>query len=93
MYLGKIVELGSVEEIYSNPQHPYTKALLSANPRIDQQAKSTRQILIGDIPSPLNRPSGCSFHTRCPIAVPECSKKEPQLRRIGNVDVACNLVV
>lgn len=93
MYLGKIVELGSVEDIYSNPQHPYTKALLSANPRIDQQAKSTRQILIGDIPSPLNRPSGCSFHTRCPIAVPECSKKEPQLRRIGNVDVACNLVV
>ena len=93
MYLGKIVELGSVEEIYSNPQHPYTKALLSANPRIDQSAQSTRQILTGDIPSPLNRPSGCSFHTRCPIAVPECSTREPELRRIGAVDVACNLVV
>ena len=93
MYLGKIVELGSVEEIYNNPQHPYTKALLSANPRIDQSAQSTRQILTGDIPSPLNRPSGCSFHTRCPIAVPECSTREPELRRIGAVDVACNLVV
>ncbi len=93
MYLGKIVELGSVEEIYNNPKHPYTKALLSANPRIDQSAQSTRQILTGDIPSPLNRPSGCSFHTRCPIAVPECSTREPELRRIGAVDVACNLVV
>ena len=93
MYLGKIVELGSVEEIYNNPQHPYTKALLSANPRIDQSAQSTRQILTGDIPSPLNRPSGCSFHTRCPIAVPECSTREPELRRVGSVDVACNLVV
>lgn len=93
MYLGKIVELGSVEEIYNNPQHPYTKALLSANPRIDQSAQSTRQILTGDIPSPLNRPTGCSFHTRCPIAVPECSTREPELRRIGAVDVACNLVV
>ena len=93
MYLGKIVELGSVEEIYNNPQHPYTKALLSANPRIDQSAQSTRQILTGDIPSPLNRPSGCSFHTRCPIAVPECSTREPELRRVGAVDVACDLVV
>ena len=93
MYLGKIVEIGSVEEIYNNPQHPYTKALLSANPRIDQSANSTRQILTGDIPSPLNRPSGCSFHTRCPIAVAECSTREPELRHIGEVDVACNLVV
>ena len=93
MYLGKIVELGTVEEIYNNPQHPYTKALLSANPRIDQSAQSTRQILTGDIPSPLNRPSGCSFHTRCPIAIAECSTREPELRRIGAVDVACNLVV
>ena len=93
MYLGKIVEIGSVEEIYTNPQHPYTKALLSANPRIDQSANSTRQILTGDIPSPLNRPNGCSFHTRCPIAVAECSTREPELRHIGEVDVACNLVV
>lgn len=93
MYLGKIVEIGTVDEIYENPQHPYTKALLSANPRIDQSVKSQRQILSGDIPSPLNRPSGCSFHTRCPIAVAECSQREPQLRQIGGVAVACNLVV
>lgn len=93
MYLGKIVELGSVEEIYNYPKHPYTKALLSANPRIDQSTASTRQILTGDIPSPLNRPSGCSFHTRCPIAVAECGVKEPELRSIGNIEVACNLVV
>ena len=93
MYLGKIVEIGTVDEIYGNPQHPYTKALLSANPRIDQSIKSQRQILSGDIPSPLNRPSGCSFHTRCPIAVAECSQREPQLRKVGAVEVACNLVV
>lgn len=93
MYLGKIVELGSVEEIYNYPKHPYTKALLSANPRIDQSTASTRQILTGDIPSPLNRPNGCSFHTRCPIAVAECGVKEPELRSIGNIEVACNLVV
>ncbi|MFM8843165.1 MAG: ABC transporter ATP-binding protein [Actinomycetota bacterium] len=93
MYLGKIVEIGKVEDIYNNPQHPYTKALLSAIPRIDQNAKNTRQILTGDIPSPLNRPTGCSFHTRCPIAVPACSTTEPKLRQIRNVEVACDLVV
>lgn len=93
MYLGKIVEVGSVTEIYNNPRHPYTKALLSAIPRIDQSAKNVRQILTGDIPSPLNRPSGCSFHTRCPIAVPACSQIEPALRKIGNISVACDLVV
>ena len=93
MYLGKIVEIGKVEDIYNNPQHPYTKALLSAIPRIDQNAKNTRQILTGDIPSPLNRPTGCSFHTRCPIAVPACSTTEPKLRQVRNVEVACDLVV
>ena len=93
MYLGKIVEIGKVEVIYNNPQHPYTKALLSAIPRIDQNAKNTRQILTGDIPSPLNRPTGCSFHTRCPIAVPACSTTEPKLRQVRNVEVACDLVV
>jgi oligopeptide/dipeptide ABC transporter ATP-binding protein len=93
MYLGEIVEIGKVEDIYNNPQHPYTKALLSAIPRINQSAKSTRQILTGDIPSPLNRPTGCSFHTRCPIAVPACSANQPNLRRVRNVEVACDLVV
>jgi oligopeptide/dipeptide ABC transporter ATP-binding protein len=93
MYLGKIVEIGSVADIYNNPSHPYTKALLSAIPRIDQSAKNVRQILTGDIPSPLNRPTGCSFHTRCPIAIPACSKIEPTLRKVGNVEVACDLVL
>jgi oligopeptide/dipeptide ABC transporter ATP-binding protein len=93
MYLGKIVEIGKVEDIYRNPQHPYTKALLSAIPRLDQNATNKRQILTGDIPSPLNRPSGCAFHTRCPIAVHACSQNEPNLRSVRNIQVACDLVV
>lgn len=92
MYLGRIVEIGSVEEIYSDPKHPYTKALLSANPRIGENGASNRQILVGDIPSPLNRPSGCSFHTRCPIAKSECAINNPVLRNIRGVDVACDLI-
>jgi oligopeptide/dipeptide ABC transporter ATP-binding protein len=92
MYLGRVVEIGSVEEIYSDPKHPYTKALLSANPRIGENGASSRQILVGDIPSPLNRPSGCSFHTRCPIAKPECTINIPALRDIRGVDVACDLI-
>ena len=92
MYLGRIVEIGSVEEIYSDPKHPYTKALLSANPRIGGSGSSQRQILSGDIPSPLNRPSGCSFHTRCPIARHECAINNPVLRDIRGVDVACDFV-
>ena len=92
MYLGRIVEIGSVEEIYSDPKHPYTKALLSANPRIGENGASNRQMLVGDIPSPLNRPSGCSFHTRCPIAKSECAINNPVLRNIRGVDVACDLI-
>ncbi|MEG1973248.1 MAG: ABC transporter ATP-binding protein, partial [Oscillospiraceae bacterium] len=72
MYLGKIVESGSKEEIFSNPQHPYTKALLSAVPASNPDAKRERVLLQGDIPSPINIPSGCSFSTRCPIAVEAC---------------------
>lgn len=89
MYLGKIVEIGSVDQIFSDPKHPYTKALLSANPRLDQSGKSTRQILVGDIPSPINRPSGCSFHTRCPIAQDICASRSPLLLQVGKVHVAC----
>lgn len=92
MYLGRIVEIGSVEEIYSRPKHPYTKALLSANPNIGGLGASKRQILVGDIPSPLNRPSGCAFHTRCPIAQPACAVTNPVLRNIGGVDVACDVI-
>jgi len=81
MYLGRLVETGPVEEIFDNPAHPYTKALISASPvpEPDRQRASRRIILTGDIPSPSRPPSGCRFHTRCPIARPICSESEPHL--------------
>jgi oligopeptide transport system ATP-binding protein len=84
MYLGKIVELAEGKEIYSEPLMPYTKALISAVPVPDPQieAKRTRIILTGDVPSPINPPSGCHFHTRCPYMIEECKKIEPALAEI-----------
>lgn len=79
MYLGKIVEFADSEELYKNPQHPYTKALLSAIPVPDPKGKEQRIILTGDVPSPMNPPPGCHFNPRCPLAGPECSQKEPLL--------------
>ncbi len=79
MYLGKIVEKAEAEELYRNPQHPYTKALLSAIPIPDPRAKQERLILTGDVPSPMNPPAGCHFHPRCPIATEECQKQIPLL--------------
>lgn len=80
MYLGKIVELGETEEIYHNPAHPYTRALLSAIPIPNpiEQRKKERVILSGDVPSPINPPQGCRFHTRCPIAEERCKTEEPR---------------
>ena len=89
MYLGKIVELGSKDEIFNAPQHPYTKALLSAIPLIgDEGPRRERIILQGDIPSPVKPPSGCRFHTRCPYATERCTQEEPEMRDLGNGHVA-----
>lgn len=79
MYLGKIVETGPGESVYRNPQHPYTKSLISAIPVPDPHHKAQRIVLHGDVPSPINPPSGCSFHTRCPIATQLCSQQVPGL--------------
>ena len=98
MYLGKLVELADAREIYSQPRHPYTQALLSAAPVPDTNRKSQRTVLQGDVPSPLNPPSGCRFHTRCPIAEERCRHEEPKIRTVGDSVngrkhlVACHLV-
>lgn len=79
MYLGKIVEKAHAEELYRNPKHPYTKALMSAIPVPDPRGKEERIILTGDVPSPINPPTGCHFHPRCPSAIEECKTKVPTL--------------
>lgn len=95
MYLGRIVEITSSDTLYKNPLHPYTRALLSAVPIADPFVEEKREniILKGEVPSPLNPPAGCAFHTRCFMAEPECGRMQPQLRDIGeDHKVACLLV-
>ena len=92
MYLGKIVELADRATLFSNPHHPYTRALLSAVPVPDPTAPRNRIILRGDVPSPINPPSGCRFHTRCPFVFDRCRSEEPLLRDVGGGRIsACHL--
>ncbi|OOG72957.1 peptide ABC transporter ATP-binding protein [Sinorhizobium sp. A49] len=91
MFLGRMVEVGTTEEIFSNPRHPYTMFLISAVPRPDpHQRNRERPMLVGDIPSPMNLPSGCRFHTRCPYAQAICRSEEPSLSDHDGRAVACH---
>lgn len=91
IYLGKSVELARRESLYQNPLHPYTKALIDAMPKPDPNKKIGKLELKGEIPSPINLPSGCAFHSRCPYATTECSEKEPDFIDVGNEHyVACH---
>ncbi|MCL1632038.1 dipeptide ABC transporter ATP-binding protein [Sporolactobacillus sp. CPB3-1] len=92
MYLGKIVELSECEALYNHPQHPYTKALLSAVPVPDPDVKTDRIILQGDVPSPAHPPAGCAFHDRCPAAMDICSKEMPMLKTLEDGrKISCHL--
>lgn len=92
MYLGQMVELADKKELFNNPMHPYTQALLAAVPVADVTYKREKKYLEGDVPSPLNPPTGCKFHTRCPYATELCSQKEPEFKDMGgNHFVACHL--
>ncbi|MFA1739178.1 ABC transporter ATP-binding protein [Lysinibacillus fusiformis] len=91
MYLGKVVEIADKQSLFTQPHHPYTKALFSSIPVIDKEHRKERIILKGDLPSPLNPPTGCSFHTRCPFATDKCKAEVPALREITVTHkVACH---
>jgi len=90
MYLGSIVELASKADLFKSPRHPYTKALLDAVPVAEVNGKKDRMILKGDVPSPINRPSGCHFHPRCPFATDLCKLETPKLRQVNASQVSCH---
>ena len=91
MYLGKIIEKGKPADLFQNPLHPYTQALIAAIPSPFRKRKFEASVLKGDIPSPLNLPAGCRFHPRCPHAMDVCQTQEPILKRVKNRDVSCFL--
>ena len=92
MYLGRIVEIGTRRDLFENPQHPYTESLLSAVPIPDPKARRKVRVLQGDVPSPINRPKGCHFHTRCPYATDRCEREDPVMHDITSSHaVACHL--
>ncbi|ALK88441.1 ABC transporter ATP-binding protein [Limnohabitans sp. 63ED37-2] len=92
MYLGRVVEIAPSRDLYTRPKHPYTVALLSAVPIPDPKAKKQRIVLTGDVPNPVNRPSGCHFHPRCPKATERCKVEEPVLKAVGTQhQAACHL--
>jgi oligopeptide/dipeptide ABC transporter ATP-binding protein len=92
MYLGRLVELAPKAELFRNPQHPYTEALLDSVPVPDPRRRRKRQVLRGDVPSPINPPKGCHFNTRCPLAVDRCFHETPKLRELAPGHVAaCHL--
>jgi len=93
MYLGKVVEQAPKAALFATPRHPYTRALLASTPRIDKAARQERQVLSGELPSPLNPPSGCAFHKRCPFAVERCHVEVPVFEALGGEQrVACHRV-
>jgi oligopeptide/dipeptide ABC transporter ATP-binding protein len=93
MYLGQLVEIGPSKVIVNEPQHPYTKALIGAVPEPDPKVKSGKRTLSGDVPSPIDRPPGCPFHPRCPIAIERCRVDIPRLRELNTEHMAaCHLV-
>jgi peptide/nickel transport system ATP-binding protein/oligopeptide transport system ATP-binding protein len=92
MYLGRIVEVAGKAELFANPRHPYTQALLASVPVADPKVKRLRPMIDGDVPSPINPPSGCAFHTRCRYAMDRCKLETPALTGVGaQHQVACFL--
>jgi len=90
MYLGRVVEFAPKAMLFAQPLHPYTRALLSATPSIDPARRAHKIRIVGELPSPLNPPSGCAFHKRCPYAQPRCSEEVPELRMVDKREVACH---
>jgi dipeptide transport system ATP-binding protein len=90
MYLGRTAEQGQKETIFQRPRHPYTKALLASTPAVDARARAQRIVLRGELPSPINPPGGCAFHSRCPYSTPLCAAERPGLRPVDGRMVACH---